>query len=94
MKSISFRLNGEELDRLDQLVTESDHFDQRSQAIRYAVRVLLQQYTDPDDNGGFRVRSTPTKRERAATIVDYLESELGAQNVSWDVIRDVEVGEE
>ena len=90
MKSVSVRIPDDELDRLDSIVTESKHFDQRSQAIRYAIRVLLQRDFDATATG-YRVQSTPTKRERAETIQDYLETELGAKNVTWGVVPATEV---
>ena len=90
MKSVSVRIPDDELDRLDTLVSESDHFDQRSQAIRYAIRVLLQRDLDATATG-YRLQSTPTEREQAQTIQDYLQNELGAKNVTWDVVPATEV---
>ena len=90
MKSVSVRIPDDELDRLDSIVTESKHFDQRSQAIRYAIRVLLQRDLDATATG-YRLQSTPTGREQAHTILDYMQRELGARNVEWAVVPATEV---
>jgi len=85
MKSVSVRLPTDELDRLDSLVTDSDHFDARSQAIRYAIRVLLQRQARPDTTG-FRVQSRPLERAQADVIADKLDELTGVNTAGWDVV--------
>lgn len=42
MEPFTVRLPNDELGELDQRVDEDDHFDDRSQAVRYAIRQFLQ----------------------------------------------------
>jgi len=84
MEPHTVRLPSDELDRLDSLVSESEHFDQRSQAIRYAIRVLLQRQAQPD-TAGFRVQSRPLDRGQARLIQDRLTELTGVPEVGWDV---------
>ena len=93
MKSVSVRLPSDELDRLDSLVTDSDHFDARSQAIRYAIRVLLQRQARPDTTG-FRVQSRPLERDQARLIENRLTELTGVREVGWDVVPASGVEEE
>jgi len=81
----SFRLPTDELGRLDALVSDSDHFEDRSQAIRYAVRVLLQRQARPASTG-FRVQSRPLDKSQANVIADKLTELTGVREVGWDVV--------
>jgi Arc/MetJ-type ribon-helix-helix transcriptional regulator len=85
MEPHTVRLPADELDRLDSVVSQSDHFDQRSQAIRYAIRVVLQRYARPDTTG-FRVQSRPLDRAQADVIADKLDELTGVQTAGWDVV--------
>ncbi len=79
----SFRIPGDELDRLDDLVTDSDYFEDRSQAIRYAVRAMLQR---DGDVPGFRVQTSAIEEHHANQIADKVRESVGARNVEWDVV--------
>jgi len=93
MEPHTVRLPKEELGRLDDLVAESDHFDNRAQAIRYAIRVLIHQQARPDTTG-FRVQSDPVNKAQARTIEDKLNELLGVKHAGWDVVPVPEVQDE
>ena len=75
---------------MQHLISEDTLFMSKSDAIRAAIRAMLQRDLDATATG-YRLQSTPTEREQAQTILDYLEHELGARNVEWQVVPAMEV---
>lgn len=78
--------------QMDSLIDESTLFMSTSDAVRAAVRAMLQRELDGVQTG-YRIQSTPTEREQAETIMHYIDNELAARNVTWDVVPATEVGE-
>ena len=87
MKSFSVRIPADERDRLDDLVADSDYFEDRSQAIRYAIRAMLQV---EGDLPGFRVQTSAVERHHANQIADKCREAVGARNIEWAVVPAVE----